>query len=139
MSAPDRPPPLGHNGGPPLEEPVVSTSGRCRDCRHWRAPPEEEERAYEFFRLGLSRRRARRPTGACDRVVITVGRPPAFSATTGEFGCVNFEAKPAPPAPRGGGFVTIWEDGRIVWQGADEAMPTRFEQADLDLHDPVKP
>lgn len=95
-AAPD--PRLGHNGGPPLEEPSSEARGRCRDCRHWHAPPETEQRAYEWFRLGLSRRRVRRPTGACDRVVLSAGRAPAFSATTAEFGCINFEAKPPPSA-----------------------------------------
>lgn len=133
------PPPPGHNGGPPLEEPAASVRGRCRDCRHWHAPAKAEERAYERFRLGLSRRRVHRPTGACDRVVLSLGRAPAFSATSGDFGCVNFEPKPAPPLPSGGGFVTIWEGGRNVWQGAEEAMPARFRQTELDLFDPGKP
>lgn len=136
-AAPD--PGLGHNGGPPLEEPVTPVQGRCRDCRHWRAPPETEQRAYEFLQLGLSRRRVRRPTGACDRVVLSAGRAPAFSATTAEFGCVNFEAKPHPPQPKGGGFVTIYEGGRVVWQGPEEAVPARFNQEELDLFGPGDP
>jgi len=121
-------PPLGHNGGPPLEEPVAAERGACRRCRHWRLPPEGEQRAYEHFRLGLSRRRVKRPSGACDRVIMAPGRPVSFSATAAEFSCLNFEAKPPVPIPRGGGFVTIYERGRIVWQGAQEAMPARFRQ-----------
>ena len=126
------PPPPRHNGGPPLDE-DRQAGGRCRDCRHWRPPPEAESRAYEFFRLGLSRRRMRRPAGACDRVVLSAGRAPAFSATTAEFGCINFDARPPEPRSRGGGFVTIYEAGRVVWQGPEEAVPARFGQEELDL------
>ncbi|MEN3213963.1 hypothetical protein PUR23_28675 [Methylorubrum populi] len=53
--------------------------------------------------------------------------------TSGEFGCGNFEAVPPPPMPKGGGFVTIWQGGRIVWEGHEEAIPARFLQEDLDL------
>lgn len=133
MSRPDRPGGIGHNGGPALDEPRSAVAGRCRDCRYWRAPPVREERDYESFRLGLSRRRVRRPTGACDRVVLSAGGPPAFSATAGDFGCVNFDPKPAVAPPHGGGFVTIYEAGRIVWQGAEEDLPARFRQEELDL------
>ena len=113
MTGSDPPPSFGHNGRPPLEEPVRHARGRCRECRHWRAPSDDELRAYEWFRLGLSHRRVRRPAGACDRVVLSPGRPP--------------EPKPA------GGYVTIWESGRVVWQGSEEAIPARFLQADFDL------
>ena len=104
----------GHNGGPPLEEPPAQACGRCKHCRHWKAPLAEEQRVYEWFRLGLSRRRVRQPAGFCDRVLWGHRKTPASSATTGEFGCQNFEPAPPPPPPRGGGFVTIWEKGRIV-------------------------
>lgn len=134
-----RDPGLGHNGGPPLEEPASEARGRWRDCRHWHAPPDVEQRAYEHFRLGLSHRRVRRPTGACDRVVLNAGRAPAFSATTAEFGCINFEPKLEQPRPRGGGFVTIYEGGRVVWQGPEEAVPARFNQEELDLFGPGDP
>jgi hypothetical protein len=99
---------VGHNGGPPLDEPAPAASGYCRDCRHWNAPPESDRRAYEFYRLGLSRRRVKRPTGACDRVLLTPGRKPTFGATPAEFGCGNFEPLPEKARARGGGFVTIW-------------------------------
>jgi hypothetical protein len=56
-----------------------------------------------------------------------------FSATTAEFGCRNFAASPPKPPSEGGGFVTIWECGRIVWQGPEKAVPARFLQQDLDL------
>ena len=77
--------------------------------------------------------RVRRPVGACDRVVLSPGCPPAFSATTAEFGCCNFDRRPPEPKPVGGGYATIWESGRVVWQGAEEAIPARFLQADFDL------
>ncbi len=35
--------------------------------------------------------------------------------------------------PKGGGFVTIWENGRVVWQGREEDIPARFLQQDLGL------
>jgi hypothetical protein len=124
---------LGHNGGPSLEEPADTRPGQCKHCRHWKAPSEGEQHAHEAFRLGLSRRRVRRPTGACDRVLIGNSRVPAFSAMVGEFGCRNFEAAPPPPMPKGGGFVTIWQGGRIVWEGYEEAIPARFLQQDLGL------
>lgn len=117
---------LGHNGGPALHEPADTRPGRCKHCRHWKVPSDEEQRAYELFHFGLSRRRVRRPTGACDGVLIGNNPTPSFSATTGEFGCANFEAAPPPPILKGGGFVTIW-------QGREEDTPARFLQQDLDL------
>ena len=125
--------PRGHNGGSALDEPADPGSGRCKHCRHWKAPSQEEQRAYEWFQLGLSRRRVRRPTGACDRVLIGNNPRPSFAATNGEFGCANFEAAPPPPMPKRGGYVTIWQGGRIVWEGHEEAIPARFLQEDLDL------
>jgi hypothetical protein len=47
----------------------------------------------------------------------------AFSATTAEFGCRNFESAPPKPPASCGGFVEIWLNGRIVWQGAEENIP----------------
>lgn len=127
-------PPFGHNGGPPLVDPVTRERGLCKHCRHWAPPADGEQRAYDYFRLGLSRRRVKRPCGTCDRVLMAPGRPTSFSATTAEFGCFNFSARPAaPPSRTGGGFVTIHEAGRILWQGPEEQMPARFRQAELDL------
>jgi hypothetical protein len=125
--------PRGHNGGPALDESAAPRLGRCKHCRHWKAPSEGERQAYEWFQLGLSRRRVRRPTGACDRVLFGNNPKPSFSATSGEFGCANFEAAPPPAILKGGGFVTIWQGGRIVWEGHEEAIPARFLQEDLDL------
>lgn len=124
---------LGHNGGPVLDEPAERPGGLCKHCLHWKAPSEAEQQAYESFRLGLSRRRVARPAGACDRVLLGARLVPLFSATAAEFGCRNFEASPPKPMTKGGGFVTIWEGGRVVWQGREEDTPARFLQQDLDL------
>jgi hypothetical protein len=122
----------GHNGRPPLDEPDRQC-GMCKHCAHGKAPPEGGQRAYEHFRLGLSRRRMKRPTGSCDRELIGNRTTAVFSATTAEFSCRNFEpATPKPPAS-GGAFVTIWENGRIVWQGPEESILGRFLQKNLDL------
>ena len=122
-----------HNGGPPLDEPTLTAAGHCRNCRHWSAPSDGDLRAYEFYRLGLSHRRLKRPTGACDRVLLSAGRRATFGATPAEFGCGNFDTRPEPPRPRGGGFVTVWQDGRIAWEGSEEVMPAVFRQEELDL------
>lgn len=126
----------GHNGGPPLDEPVDRRSGQCKNCIHWDAPPENEQRAYEWFHLGLSRRRVKRPSGTCDRVLPPGRKNTVFSATSAEFGCLNFEAKPLPVRSTGGDFVTIWRNGRIAWQGPEENIPPRFLQ---DMLDPGPP
>lgn len=104
-------------------DPVDRRSGQCKHCIHWDAPPENEQRAYEWFRLGLSRRRVKRPSGTCDRVLLPGRKSTVFSATSAEFGCLNFEAKPLPARPAGGGFVTIWRNGRVAWQGSGGEHP----------------
>jgi hypothetical protein len=53
-------------------------------------------------------RRVRRPTGACDRVLIGNSRVPAFSAMVGEFGCRNFPV-PAVLALAGTGVGRLLE------------------------------
>lgn len=119
----------GHNGGPPLDDdPPFRGRPACKWCRHWSAPSESERRAYEYFRLGLSRRRVKRPSGSCDRVLMAPGKPLAFSGTDGEFSCLNFSARPAPPVevPKRGGFVTIWSGDRIVWKGNEEDVPEEY-------------
>jgi hypothetical protein len=64
------------------------------------------------------------PTGACDRVLIGSNPRPAFSATVGEFGCGTFAAAPPPPPmPKGGGFVTIWQGGPVVWETMRKRSP----------------
>ncbi|MBS0284616.1 MAG: hypothetical protein JSS15_09375 [Proteobacteria bacterium] len=113
----------GHNGGPPLDEDDRPQVPRyCKYCRHWSPPSDAEVRTYEWFRLGLSRRRVKRPSGACDRVLMQAGKPLAFAATVDTFGCLNFSAKPPPPVQRGRGFVTVYEGDRIVWQGHEEDL-----------------
>lgn len=124
-----RPPCAGHNNGPPLDDDdPPATIRTCRWCRHWSPPFEREERDYEYFRLGLSRRRVKRPSGACDRVLMAPGKPLAFSATVAEFSCLNFAAKPLPPVeiPRRGGFVTIYEGDKIVWRGDADDLPEEY-------------
>lgn len=128
----DRSPPPGHNGGPPLDDPAPDRPGRCRDCRHWTPPPENLERDHEFFRLGLSRRRVKRPTGTCDRVLLGNSNIPAFSATAANFSRRNFEPAPPKPPSKGGGFVTIWEGDRILWKGPEDEIPPRFRDRDAD-------
>ncbi|MEA3389656.1 hypothetical protein KNJ79_20075 [Sphingopyxis indica] len=124
-----RPPGAGHNNGPPLDDDdPPATIRTCRWCRHWSPPSEREERDYKYFRLGLSRRRVKRPSGACDRVLMAPGKPLAFSATVAEFSCLNFAAKPLPPVeiPRRGGFVTIYEGDKIVWRGDADDLPEEY-------------
>lgn len=118
--------PPDHNGGPPIDRPDDRQFGRCKHCRHWQAPPEAEQQAYEHYWLSLSRRRVKRPSGTCDRVLLGTRSSTVFSATSAEFGCRNFEAKPLPRHPAGGGFVTIWQGNRILWQGPEEKIPPRF-------------
>ncbi len=88
-----------------------------------------------MFRLGLSRKRVKRPSGTCDRVLLGGQSSTVFSATTAEFGCLNFEAKPRPARPVSSDFVTIWRNGRIAWQGPEEKTPSRYLQETLDLED----
>ncbi len=124
---------FGHNGGPPLDDAPDTRRPQCKHCLHWHAPSEREQRDYESFRLGISRWRVKRPSGTCDRVLLEGRKTTVFSATTAEFGCRNFEAKPVPARPTGGGFTTIWRKGRIAWQGPEESIPARFLQERLDL------
>jgi len=117
----------GHNGGPPLvddEGPPVPRY--CKYCRHWSPPSDGEVQAYESFRLGLSRRRAKRPSGTCDCVLLQPGKPIAFAATVDTFGCLNFSAKPPSPVQRGRSFVTVYEGDRVVWQGHEEDVPEEY-------------
>lgn len=80
-------------------------------------------RAYEAFQLGVSKRRVKRPSGTCDRVLMQYRKPLAFAATADTFGCLNFLAKPPAPIMRGRGFVTVYGGDRIVWQGHEDDLP----------------
>ena len=125
MTAPSVP--VGHNGGPPLNDENGPPVPRyCKYCRHWSPPSDGEVQAYEWFQLGLSRRRVKRPAGSCDRVLMQSGKPLAFSATVDSFGCLNFSAKPRPPIPPGRGFVRIYEGDNVVWQGREEDLPDEY-------------
>lgn len=118
----------GHNGGPPLDDEAGGPPlpRYCKYCRHWSAPSDREVRDYEAFRLGLSRRRVKRSSGACDRVLMQPGKPLAFSATVDTFGCLNFSAKLHEPAVGGRGFVTIYQGDRVIWQGHEEEVPDEY-------------
>jgi len=74
----------------------------------------------------VSKRRVRRPSGSCDRVLTQYAKPVSFAATTDTFGCLNFSAKPPVPIARGRGFVTVYEGDRIVWQGHEEDLPDAY-------------
>jgi len=119
---------IGHNGGPALEDEDRGqpTPHYCKYCRHWSPPPDWEVRAYEAFQIGVSKRRVKRSSGSCDRVLIQYGKPLSFATTTDTFGCLNFSAKPPVPIARGHGFVTVYEGDRIVWQGHEEDLPDTY-------------
>ncbi|MGE0854148.1 MAG: hypothetical protein AB7O44_31815 [Hyphomicrobiaceae bacterium] len=130
MTDPIRP---GQNSEPLPDEPAAdSWPGQCKHCRHWQAPSEREQHAFERFRLGLTRRRVKRPAGSCDRFLLGEGTTPVFSTTMAEFGCRNFAAAPPKAVPKGSAFVTISQHGRIVWQGPEDQKPAYFEHQDLD-------
>lgn len=121
------PVPAGHNGGPPLDDEDAPPVPRyCKYCRHWSPPSDGEVRAYEWFQLGLSRRRVKRPAGSCDQVLMQLGKPLAFSATVDTFGCLNFCAKPQPPIPRGRSFIRIYEGDCVIWQGHEDDLPDEY-------------
>lgn len=119
----------GHHGGPALDdEPEWLPPGPhyCKYCRYWSPPSEWEARTYEAYQLGLSKRRVKRPSGTCDRVLMQHGKPLAFAATLDTFGCLNFSAKPPALIARGRGFVTIHEGDRVIWQGHEEDVPDAY-------------
>jgi hypothetical protein len=59
-------------------------------------------------------------------VLIGTSKIPAFSGTTGDFGCGNFEAAAPKPIEHGRAFVTIWVGDRVVWQGPEDEIPASF-------------
>jgi hypothetical protein len=54
------------------------------------------------------------------------GGPTAFAGNR----CFNFERKPDPdPAQcRTRGFVTIWQNGKIIWEGTEGQEPAEFQR-----------
>lgn len=126
-------PAIGHNSRA-AEPPLLSSWASCARCQHWSPPSERETRAFEAFRLGLSRRLVKEPSGACDRVLLRWNGSPAFAATVARSRCFNFAEQQAPaPSDHRRGFVTIYEAGRIVWQGMEGDEPAQYRQEDLPL------
>lgn len=130
-----------HNGGPPLEDgaaaaepPRLPADAACLRCVHWHPPSEREESDYRVWQGGYGRR-VREPSGHCFRVMHQQGGPTAFAGTMGRNRCFNFERKsdPDPAQCRTRGFVTIWQDGKIVWEGTEGEEPAELRQGDLDL------
>lgn len=62
----------------------------CLYCIYWSPPLTSDELAYEAYSLGYSNRRAKRPKGTCDHVLLEPGKIPSFSATAASFSCLNF-------------------------------------------------
>jgi len=126
----DSSPPIGHNGGPSIDEDGSDYTGPhyCKYCRHWRSPPDWDIRAYEAFQLGISRRRVKRPSGTCDRVLMQRGKPLSFAATVDSFSCLNFSAKPSePPQWRPElAFVKVYEGDRVIWEGRAADLPEEY-------------
>jgi hypothetical protein len=133
-------PPIGHNGGPALDDtppapPRLPYDAACVRCIHWTPPSEREESDYRYWAMTGRGRRVKEPSGHCFRVMHRPGGPLSFSGTMGRSSCYNYEAKP-PPAyrPSGQGFVTIWGPGdKILWQGREGEEPAEFRQGELDL------
>lgn len=126
---------IGHNGGEPLEPdpaPMLARDAACLRCQHWQAPDDRDVNAYDHWRATGRGQRRKEPAGACDRVRLSPSSAPAFSATLRHSRCLNYEPKPvSAPARSGRGFVTIYEGGRIVWQGTDGTEPAEFRQGEL--------
>ncbi|WP_230588582.1 hypothetical protein [Sphingobium yanoikuyae] len=128
------PPPIGHNGAPP-EPPARRPYGAsCAHCQHWAAPSERDVRDYEAFQRGVTRRRVKEPAGFCHRILHSPRGIPAAGGCVGRSFCFNFEqdTRPKPEQDRRG-FVTIYEGGRIIWQGTECDEPAEYRQAELDL------
>ncbi len=128
---------IGHNRPPePIEapSPLLPAGAACCRCTHWKAPCDRDVRDFDYWKATGKGRRVKQPTGACDRVRMNARSAPAFSATSANSQCFNYEARPiAPYAPTGRGFVTIYEAGRIVWQGTEGDEPAQYRQEELQL------
>ncbi|MDH2228075.1 MULTISPECIES: hypothetical protein [Hyphomicrobiales] len=126
-------PAIGHNSRA-AEPPLLPSGASCARCQYWSSPSERETQDYEAFRLGLARRRVKEPSGACDRVLLRWNGSPTFAATVARSRCFNFAERETPlPVVDRRGFVTIYENGRIVWQGTEGDEPANYWQAELDI------
>ena len=125
---------IGHNRPP---EPITAlpsllpNDAACCRCKHWIAPCERDVSDFDHWKATGKGRRFKEPSGACDRVRLREGNAPAFSATFAHSRCFSFEAQRVTPASRG--FVTIYEAGRIVWQGTEGEEPAEYRQEELQL------
>ncbi len=127
---------IGHNGGPDLEArqfPAV----KCATCALWKPPIAADVRRYEAFRSGASKQRARKPSGYCVNQPDPRGGLLRYCGSTdAEHGCRNWQAKQQedkPPPGQGRGWVTVWQVGRIAWQGHEEDAPGWALQDALNL------
>ncbi|MAM75885.1 MAG: hypothetical protein CMO29_18985 [Tistrella sp.] len=125
---------MGHNGAPPEPPARLPYGASCAHCQHWTAPSERDVRDYEAFQRGVTKRRVKEPSGFCHRILHSPRGRPAAGGCVGRSFCFNFEedTRPKPEQDRRG-FVTIYEGGRIVWQGTEDDEPAEYRQAELDL------
>lgn len=125
---------IGHNGAPPEPPARLPYGANCARCQHWAAPSERDVRDYEAFQRGVTRRRVKEPSGFCHRILHSPRGTPAAGGCVGRSFCFNFEedTRPKPEQDRRG-FVTIYEGGRIIWQGTEGDEPAEYRQAELDL------
>lgn len=126
---------IGHNGGPVIAPPsLLPHDAACLRCQHWKAPHDRDVSAYEYWKATGKGYRIKEPAGACDRVRMTESSAPAFAATKAHGRCFGYEAKPSQPFTQSApGFVTIYEAGRVVWQGTEGEEPAAFRQQELPL------
>lgn len=129
---------IGDNGGPPLDDPAPEPRQRldnaaCGRCEHWTPPSARDESNYRAW-LGGYGRRVKEPSGSCPRMQHRPGGPTSFAGTMGRNFCFNFEPKiVAPVEGDRRGFVTIYMNGNVVWQGTAGDEPAEFCQDELDL------
>lgn len=130
---------IGHNGGPALDEPApihqpLPQGAACSRCQHWTAPSAREQSDYDFWKMTGKGRRIKEPTGSCHRVRLRANGPTGFAATSARSSCYNYEddtrERSTEPAR---GFMTIYQDGKIAWQGREGDEPAEFRQGELDL------
>lgn len=110
----------------PLSGGPIAETRQCKHCRHWRAPPQSEIRAWEAFKKGVSARRVKTPTGQCDQVLTQAGKPISSSATPPGFSCLSFAQSFHDDDVRHSGIVTVHMDGRLVWSGPEEDLPDEY-------------